>query len=245
MLSLTKGTEVAKVLREKKVIETVYLNDELGDDDDDERVGGRYMKFKDKLVLTPPTKHFSLAVFGPSGVGKSFYINQFLLQIRKRNKDRPIYVFSPVNDGDFEKVKPIYIRIDDSLLSDPLKIIEFANGVAVFDDIESLGKKLYTAISHFRDVCLETGRHQNIDIISVSHIIQGNNQTKRIINESDISVVFPRSNFNAISKLCRNYYGMSKEDLEYVKAQGKTSRAVIIKRSFPSFILSDHSIKLF
>jgi len=240
MLSLLHGTEVAKVMREKKIVETVYLEDELGD----EAAGGRHMTFKDKVVLTPPSKHFSMAVFGPSGVGKSFYINQFLLQIRKKNKERPIYIFSPVNDGDFEKVKPIYIRIDDSLLSDPLKIQEFAEGVVVFDDIESLGKKLYAVISHFRDVCLETGRHQGIDIISVSHIIQGNTATKKIINESDLVIVFPRSNFNAIEKLVKNYYGFGKDDIAYLKAQGRTSRAVIIKRSFPTFILSDHAIKL-
>ena len=197
------------------------------------------------IQVVPPDSHFSVAVFGPSGVGKSYWIGQYLLAFRKKFKDRPIYVFSPIKDDKaFTKAKPIYIKIDESILMDPLETVEFQSGLCVFDDIESLSKQYYNVISEFRDKCLEVGRHNGIDIISVHHVIQGGNSTKKIINESDMSIVFPRSNFAAIEKLCRQTYGFDKKDVAYIREVSKKSRWVCIKRSYPSCIISEHEIKI-
>ena len=197
------------------------------------------------IQVVPPDSHFSVAVFGPSGVGKSYWIGQYLLAFRKKFKDRPIYVFSPIKDDKaFTKAKPIYIKIDESILMDPLETVEFQSGLTVFDDIESLSKQYYNVISEFRDKCLEVGRHNGIDIISVHHVIQGGNSTKKIINESDYMVCFPRSNFSAIEKICRNTYGFDKQDINYIKNTGKKSRWVCIKRSYPSVIMSELEVKV-
>ena len=197
------------------------------------------------IQIMPPSNHFSLAVWGPSGVGKSYTIGKFLEAFRKKYKDRPIYIFSPIKDDKaFMKAKPIYIKIDESILQDPLQTVEFQSGVCVFDDIESLSKQYYSVISEFRDRCLEVGRHNGIDIISVHHVIQSGNATKKIINESDMSIVFPRSNFAAIEKLCRNTYGFDKKDIAYVREISKKSRWVCIKRSYPSVIISEHEVKV-
>ena len=201
---------------------------------------------KDEHVqVVPVNTHSSLAIFGPSGVGKSFWIGQYLLAFRKKYKDRQIYVFSPIKDDKaFVKAKPIYIKIDESILKDPLQTVEFQSGVCVFDDIESLSKQYYEVISDFRDRCLEVGRHNGIDIISVHHVIQGGNSTKKIINESDMSIVFPRSNFAAIEKLCRQTYGFDKKDVAYIREVSKKSRWVCIKRSYPSCVISEHEVKI-
>ena len=201
---------------------------------------------KDQHVqIMPPSCHFSVAVWGPSGVGKSYAVGKFLEAFRKKYKDRPIYIFSPIKDDKaFVKAKPIYIKIDESILKDPLQTVEFQSGVCVFDDIESLSKQYYEVISDFRDRCLEVGRHDGIDIISVHHIIQGGNSTKKIINESDMSIVFPRSNFAAIEKLCRQTYGFDKKDVAYIREVSKKSRWVCIKRSYPSCIISEHEVKI-
>ena len=197
------------------------------------------------IQISPPTNHFSVAVWGPSGVGKSFTIGKFLEAFRKKFKDRPIYIFSPIKDDKaFMKAKPIYIKIDESILMDPLETVEFQGGLTVFDDIESLSKQYYSVISEFRDKCLEVGRHNGIDIISVHHIIQGGNSTKKITNESDMSIVFPRSNFSSIEKLCKNVYGFDKTDISYIREISKKSRWVCIKRSYPSCIISEHEVKI-
>ena len=197
------------------------------------------------IQIVPMNTHFSVGVWGPSGVGKSYTVGKFLESFRKKCKDRPIYIFSPIKDDKaFMKAKPIYIKIDESILQDPLQTVEFQSGLCVFDDIESLSKQYYEIISEFRDRCLEVGRHNGIDIISVSHIIQGGNSTKKIINESDMAIVFPRSNFAAIEKLCRNTYGFDRSDIAYIKEISKKSRWVCIKRSYPSVIISEHEVKV-
>ena len=51
-------------------------------------------------------------VFGPSSVGKSFFIGKYLEAFRKKFKDRPIYVVSTIKDDKaFMKAKPIYIKM--------------------------------------------------------------------------------------------------------------------------------------
>ena len=158
---------------------------------------------KDQHVqVVPVNTHFSVAVFGPSGVGKSYWIGQYLLSFRKKFKDRPIYIFSPIKDDKaFMKAKPIYIKIDESILKDPLQTVEFQSGLCVFDDIESLSKQYHSVISEFRDKCLEVGRHDGIDIISVHHVIQGEIAQKKLLMNLIIWFVFQE----AILQLLRRY----------------------------------------
>ena len=201
------------------------------------------------LQLIPSDKHFAIAVYGPSGVGKSHWVGKFMTEYRhKYKKDCDIYVFSSIiDDPAFVKANPTYIKIDDSVITDPFSIQEFGlnkHNLVVFDDIESLNELHYKAISEFRNKALECGRHQNISIVAIHHVIQANTATKKIQNECDISVVFPRCNFASIEKLLRNCYGFGKDDIAYVKELGKRSRYAIIKRSYPSYVLGEHDIRI-
>ena len=246
MISLKSGFEIAKVKDKKdKTIDTIYIKDLDEDMHGEKHMTDYVVKKSEHIQVSVPNKHFSFGVFGSSGVGKSYFIGQFLLEFRKKYKTRPIYIFSPVKDDPaFLKAKPIYIKIDDSILTDPLQTPEFTDGLVVFDDLESVNKKYYATILDFRDKCLEVGRHNGIQTISISHTIQGGNTTKKVINESDYVCVFPRSNFSAIQKLCVNHYGFGKADIQYIKNIGKTSRWVVIKRSYPSVIISEREVKI-
>ena len=247
MLSLKSGFEIAKIKDKKdKVIDTIYIKDIDEDMHEEKHMTEFVVKKSEHIQLSYPSKHFSMGVFGSSGVGKSFFVGQFLLEFKKKYKNtRPIYIFSPVKDDPaFTKAGAIYIKIDDSILTDPLQTHEFSNGLVVFDDLESVSKQYYPTILNFRNKCLEVGRHDGIQTISISHTIQGHNSTKTVLNESDYVCVFPRSNFSAIQKLCTNHYGFGKEDIQYIKNLGKTSRWVVIKRSYPSTIISQFEVKI-
>ena len=201
------------------------------------------------LQLIPPEKHFALAVYGPSGVGKSYFVSRFIMEYKsKYKKDCDVYVFSAVkNDPAYEDIKPTFINIDDTVITDPFNIGEFGlnkHNLCIFDDIEALGSSHYSAIAKFRDNCLECGRHCNIDIIAIHHVIQGGKDTKKIINECDYSIVFPRCNFSSIQKLLANYYGFSRDDISFVRDLGKRSRAVVVKRSYPSFIMGEQEVRI-
>jgi len=247
MLSLKHGSEICKIIKDKKVSNTVYVSDLTNGDTDDNEDPIKHLicDSKEKIQVTPPRKHFAMGVYGSSGLGKSFFISGFISQFKKMFPQKPIYIFSPIRDDPaFVKLNAIYIKIDDSIIKEELQTREFTNGLCVFDDIESVSKQYFKAVSLFRDKCLEVGRHEGINIICVSHVIQAGNLTKKIINESDLSVVFPRSNFSAIEKLVKNNYGFGREDIKYLRELGKTSRWVCIKRSYPSVIMSENEVKI-
>jgi len=195
------------------------------------------------IQVIPQHESSRIAVMGPSGAGKSVWISNFLKQYRKKYPKNEIYVFSPLKDDPaFEDIKLKYVKIDESILEDPLEVKEFENGCLVFDDIESIREKqLFDCVQRFRDAVLETGRHYNETCICVSHVILNQNATKRILNECNVCI-FPKTNWSQISNLCRRYYGFSKDDLNYLK--NVKSRWAYIRRDYPTTIVSEQSVKM-
>jgi hypothetical protein len=169
------------------------------------------------------------------------------VQYHRKYKKNDIFIISPSKeDPAFKDLEDIiqYIKIDDSLLDDPLDINEFHNCVIVFDDSEVLGKNkdISKAIERFRDQCLECGRKLCISTIVVNHVALNGAQTKKVLNECDLVVLFPKANFNSVSNLCKRYYGFGKEDLEFMRKE--PSRYCVVKRSFPQAIVSEQAIRL-
>jgi len=199
-----------------------------------------------KIEVIPMQESSRIGVFGPSGVGKSTWISGFFKKYLEYYKDNKIYIFSPkLDDPAFKKIKQVqYVKLDDSLIKDPLDVSEFKDSICLFDDIESItDKRLNNAVRVFRDQCYEVGRApHNITTIAVHHVILANDRTKIILNESDEVVVFPKSNFAAISNLCKRYYGFTKDQLEYLR--DVPSRWACIKRSFPTTIISENAVKV-
>ena len=206
----------------------------------------KQLKVNDGIIqIVPPSHHYAMSVYGASGCGKSTFVGKFMSEYKRKHKDRPIYVFSSVTDDPaFKKAKPIYIKLDETILSDPFMVNEFSKSLVVFDDLESLRNDLFSAVNKFRDQCLEVGRHHNINTVSINHIIQGGALTKRLQNESNITVLYPRTNVSAISKLCKSQYGMGNEEIKNLIGMGKTSRWVCISRDYPSFVISENQVKV-
>ena len=203
-------------------------------------------KSEGNIKPIPLQESSRMGVFGPSGVGKSTFIAQWLKTYKEKYPKNSIFVFSPkLNDPAFDKIKNLhYVKIDDSILASPLDVSEFQNSVCIFDDIESItNKALNEAVRRFRDQCYEVGRApHNITTIAVHHVILANQATKIILNESEEVVLFPKSNFSAVSNLCRRYYGFDRDQLNYLK--DVPSRWVVIKRSYPTCIISENAVKV-
>ena len=57
-------------------------------------------------------------------------------------KSRPIFLVSSLpSDESLDKIKPKWIKLDDSLHTDPIKVQEFKESVCIFDDIDVISEK--------------------------------------------------------------------------------------------------------
>ena len=166
------------------------------------------------------------------------------------NPRNEIFIFSPIlDDPAYKDIKNVhYVKLDGSIIDEPLSVDEFKSSkgtgtILLFDDIESIKEKgLSENIEHFRDSSLMTGRHCNIEVICVSHVLLNTTKSKVPLTECGRVVLYPKSGFQNISNYLRRYLGFSRDDINYVK--DIRSRWVCILRNYPTTIISEQSVKV-
>ena len=88
-----------------------------------------------KLQQVPDTTKEREIVYmtGPSGSGKCAYTRKYLEQWKK-NKDKEIYMFSSLPEGEsLDDVKPQRIKLDSSIYEEPIEVEDFKDSVVIFD----------------------------------------------------------------------------------------------------------------
>jgi predicted AAA+ superfamily ATPase len=76
-----------------------------------------------------------LYITGASGSGKSYYTKSYIKEFQKskRYKDFPVYLFSALSeDESLDEVKPKRIKLDESIIDDPIDIDELENSLCIF-----------------------------------------------------------------------------------------------------------------
>lgn len=197
------------------------------------------------LVPVPLKAVFQSCIFGPTGVGKSYWAASTLMRgYEYYNPDNEIVVWSFFEfDPAFEKLSRVtYHPIDDRLIDRPPKVEDFENKLLVFDDVESLPVQLREVVLRFRDQCLATGRKHNVSTIAIAHEIFGGHTTKSTLLECEQVVIFNQGMVEPLIKLMKRKYNMSRADINFVLAS--PTRWVMIKRSYPQAIVTPREIKI-
>ena len=139
------GKPVAKVMggRYNNKVVSVATNE-----DDVEEINREYTHLnldEGKFQQIPDTtaNRNILYITAPSGAGKSTYTLKYLQEYKKKYKDNELYLFSALTEDEtIDQMKGLKrIKIDDTLVSDPLNVIEFKNSCVVFDDIDVINNK--------------------------------------------------------------------------------------------------------
>jgi len=207
--------------KKKKDDKYIYLDTE---DNDKGYKSIEVMDGKKKVVPLPlkyKTSNHNNRVYvsAPSGAGKSTFTGTYIKHAKKILKPRDIILFSRVpEDKPLDKHDPVRIELDEGLFEEPITNEELENCIVVFDDVDTIRNKLVKkVVQDLRGDLLETGRHFNANIISTSHILMNGAESKVLINEATLIVIFPSSisNYHR-QRFYQVYQGLDKEQIKTI-----------------------------
>ena len=160
-----------------------------------------------------------LYITGPSGSGKSWYANTYIKNYKKTYPKNNIYMFSPVVEDESISSDIKRVKLDDRMVTDPLKIGELAESLVIFDDIDVIkDKKLREAIYGLLNEVLEVGRHIKVSCIITNHLPTNGKETRRMLNEAHAITYFPAAGSKVqLNRLLEQYIGMDKKDIKKVR----------------------------
>jgi len=236
------GTAIAKINKGIKHGEILYLAEPSDKDKVKNPINDITLDKEAKFQPLPRKKIVEkVYVSAPSGSGKSYYSGKWIKEYMKMFRDSEVYVFSPIpSDPALDANDVIRVDMDDHLLNNPITVEDLEGSLVVFDDCESIkDKRMLKYIEFLRDSILETGRHYNVRIIWISHLISNYHSTRRLLNESTSITVFPRSGSGVfqIKKFLQNQCGLDKNEIK--KFLNQDSRWVSVYRTYPQYIISE------
>lgn len=218
----------------------------LSIDDDDDEEGDVKMKLpkESKFTHTPNTKQERdiLYITGASGSGKSYYASQYIKNYKKSFPENLVVLISPITDD--EKLNELCkrVKIDETLISNPLMPTDVKDTLVIFDDIDVIQQKpLREALYRFLNQILELGRHTRTSCIITNHLPTNGTETRRMLNECHSITYFPSSGSKRqLNNLLENYIGMDTKDIKKAKKLG--SRWITIFKNYPQFVMSEREI---
>jgi len=234
------GQEFAKVINSNSEKEKI-----LSVESDPQKVKDYFEEYKclkGETIQQIPIKQRErsvLFVSGMSGSGKSFFSARFISEYHKMYKKRPIYVFSYFQkDPSLDSLKYLKrIPLNDKFINIELSLDDFQDSLVLMDDIDTIrNKAIKNKLYRILHSLLELGRHNNCEVLYLSHIATKGHETKCILNECTSVTVFPTNmSSRSFSYLLGSYFGMSKDQMKRIRQL--KSRAVTILKSYPNIVI--------
>lgn len=238
------GSPVAIIKGGKHNKTKIYLSDEIPNKTNELKKTFNALKIDDGIFQqVPNTKKERQCglIVGASGSGKSHYVKNYIKEYKNTYKDREIYMFSNLcYDDTLKDIKMNRIKIDETLINDPIHISEFQDSMVIFDDVDAMAKKLKIAVYEIMKEILNQGRHFNIEVIITSHMANGP-ELKSILNEVSYFVYFIHACTRQTHYVLENYIGIDKKDIKKIKSLGN-SRWAMIHKNYPPFFMTEHNI---
>ena len=170
-LSNEKGDEAIAVYNNKKKDKLLYYKSTENLNPKKEI----FLKGTEKLLplMNRQEGGFPNRVFIAGGTlqGKSYIASKLAGDYHKIFPKNKIILFSWVTDDEnyqnLAKLKMFHkMRIDETILDNPISLDELHDSVCIFDDIEHFpDKEIRNELERLRDSCVNAGRHANIDVI--------------------------------------------------------------------------------
>jgi hypothetical protein len=213
--------------------------------DEEDEIGQQIHLRQGKLIPLPNYETRIPFIAGPSGSGKSTYASLLAENYLRINPGNDFYLFSRKDtDPVLDKLNPIRIKLDESLIEDPIDMTtELTGGTLIlFDDVNTLqNDKIKKAIDKLMNDIMEVGRSYDITIMITNHLVIPNEkkQARTIMNEMQSMTVFPKSgSAQQIKYALKTYFGLDKNQIENII--NLPSRWVTIFKGFPQTVMYEN-----
>ncbi len=183
-------------------------------------------------------------VAGPAGSGKSTYCAMLIRDYLKIFPDCEFYVFSRTdakNDNAFNGLKINQIKVDESLLTNPIDIEKELGyrSLLFFDDCNTIqNDKVRKYIEKLMGDIMEVGRKLNIAIVITNHLVIPSEKAyaRTVLNEFQSLTVFPKSGSSQqISYCLKTYFGLRQTQINQIL--DLNSRWVTINKQYPMLVM--------
>lgn len=196
------------------------------------------------MLLPTPKKANRIYIAGSTGVGKSTWIKNYIIQLHKIYPNRVIYLFSDVeNDPQLGSIPHItQIKLNMNLVTKPIQTMELADSVCIFDDIDSISnKKIKKAIYDLYDAILKKGSSKdNIELIISNHAMSDYRETRNILINCNYVIFFPQSAVGVQYTLKK--FGLNNEQMRAL--MNVPSRWCVLHKNFPFYAITQKSVFL-
>lgn len=180
-------------------------------------------------------------IAGPKGSGKSTFVGKYSREYQKMFGDRDIIILSKhKDDKSLGELKNVINLPLENLLENPLDDDEIRDSLMICDDIDAIkDKESRLGAITTRDDVLENGRHSNTYILCTSHLINNSHATKKVVNECDFIVVFPKTGgYKPIKYYFETYAGLDRHKIKkYIMDIPDECRWVYFRKIAPQLIL--------
>lgn len=183
----------------------------------------------------------TIYICGSAGSGKSYWTGKYCEEYYKNNKKNPIYLISEGSaDPALDQLKNLQrVKVDDTLLEDPIEWTEFDNCLVIFDDIDAYTGKLKKYIYSLLDKLLKNARKNKVSVIMTSHSCTGL-ELKAVLNEANVIVFFMKNYNRSLKYLLEGYVGLNKDGIKKLKAN--KSRWTAFVKTYPNVIIQEKDI---
>lgn len=221
---------------------------------DDMRNGQREISSRPGDAIEPflySPKRLTMLIAGSQGCGKSFLISKILREYIRHKPNRPIILFTGLDeeDANFAGLNIIRANINKAEEITLEKLRNKGTGsICIFDDVDRIRDKrvsdniqrlISDILSNGRDHKTQTGK-EDIDIIVTNHELNDYRRTKYTLSDCEYVCLFPQGSTYQQLDLILKKIGCSQRAAEEIK--NEKSRYVIIHKTFPLYYISSNRI---
>jgi len=192
-------------------------------------------------------------VAGSMGSGKSYYCKNYINDFKVQFPKKSIILLSRIEEDEsfrdmIQNDTIISFDLnDESIIENPIDVKkEMNDSLLIFDDYDTLDKKIAKSVEITLNDTLLNGRDQSnkgLDIycLVTGHQIMNYQKTRAILNECSSITFFPRSGgIYHITRCLKVYLGCDKHTI--TKILNLESRWVTVYKRYPNWCLYEHGL---